>query len=322
MGSLRVIDAGLLTTIQDGRGRPGLGRFGVPTGGAADRAAARLANRLVGAPNEAPLLELTLVGPTLTFERAAHVAVTGADLGLRTDLGAIRPGHSVRLPAGTTIRGGTARHGARAYLAIEGGFFVPPVLGSASTDRRSGLGGVDGRELRAGDVLTFGDGQAGASRSVVGGMPSGAAHPAGPIRVIATPAGLGWFDEAAVEALTTTDWVVGDDADRHGLRLIGGRIGPPTGAIASLGVPLGAIQVPPSGEPIITMVDGPVTGGYPIVGVVARADHDRLAQLVPGDPVRLAAVSIADARRALEVPEPRIEIDPGDLGAGWAGSTG
>jgi urea carboxylase len=321
MGTLRVVDPGFLTTIQDPRGRPGLGRFGIPVGGAADRAAARLANRLVGAPEGAPLLELTVAGPTLVVDVPAHVALTGADLGLRTALAPLRPGHSVRLPAGTTIRSGTRRHGARAYLAIEGGFRVPPILGSPSTDRRSRLGGIDGRELRAGDVLELGAGGARPVRSVVGTAARVGADRAEPIRVVAAPPALEWFGAAALDLLVDTAWTVADDADRHGLRLLGGRIPPRETGIASVGVPLGAIQVPASGEPIVTMVDGPVTGGYPILGVVAGADHGRLAQLVPGDPGRFALVSVAEAR-ALAIEEPAVEVDLGDLAAGWAGSTG
>src|SRR5688572_16568067 len=118
MGALRVIDGGLLTTVQDASGRLRLARFGVPIGGAADVGAARLANRLVGTSESAAVLELTLAGPTLELEDPGHVAIAGADLDLRTDLGRLRPGHSIRLPAGTVIRGGPARSGARTYLAV------------------------------------------------------------------------------------------------------------------------------------------------------------------------------------------------------------
>ncbi len=316
MGTLRVIDGGLLTTVQDATGRLGLARLGVPVGGAADAGAARLANRLVGTAETAAVLELTLVGPTLELEAPAHVAVAGADLDLRTDLGRLRPGHSIRLPAGTVIRGGLARNGARGYLAVQGGFLVPPVLGSSATDRRSGFGGLEGRELRPGDRLDFEPDQDGPARSVVGSAPPDD----GPIRIVPTPASFGWFDEWATRSLVAGSWRVADDADRTGIRLVGSRIDAQTTGTASLGVPVGAIQVPPSGEPIVTMVDGPVTGGYPILAVVARVDRDRLAQLAPGADIRFASVTVGDARALEAATSPaRIEIDPGDLGAAWAG---
>ena len=324
-----VVEGGLLTTIQDVRGRPGLGRYGVPPGGAIDAEAARLAGRLVGNEADAPVLEITLQGPTLVFTAAAHVGLAGADLGAQADHQRLRPDASYRLSAGATLRftgPPSGAKGARAYLAVEGGFVVPSVLGSASTDRRSGFGGGVGRELRAGDALSVAGTASGALRALVRAHPGPPVDPGIPveIRVVATPIDLGWAGRGGLRELVAPTWNVSPASDRNGLRLTGGRIADVTGRVASVGVPVGAVQVPPSGEPIVTLADGPVTGGYPIVGVVPRLDHGRLAQLAPGATVRFRPITV-EAARALAVAvadaatRDRIELDPGDVGAGWAG---
>lgn len=328
-GEAVVLDGGLLTTIQDAGGRPGLGRFGVPPGGAMDAVAARLANRLVGNREDASVLEIAIGGPTLAWSVAAHVGLAGADLGAFSEHLRITPGFSYRLGAGAVLRFDRslgAASGARTYLAVEGGFLVEPILGSSATDRRSGFGGLDGRELRAGDVIRFPANQSGPLRAIVRAHPEPPVDPRTPaeIRVIPTPADLVWFGPEALHALTDATWTVTTESDRNGIRLTGHHVPALTGRIASLGVPVGSIQVPPSGEPIVTMVDGPVTGGYPIIGVVPRLDHGRLAQLVPGATLRFRRIGV-EAARELEravteaATRDRIEIEAGDLGPGWAG---
>jgi biotin-dependent carboxylase-like uncharacterized protein len=318
--SVRVIEPGLLTTIQDARGRPGLGRFGIPPGGAIDPAAAALANRLVGNPDRAAVLEMTLQGPALECVDGVHLALAGADLGATAADIARRPGHAYRLAAGTILRFSARRSGARAYLAVEGGFDVPAVLGSVSTDRRSGFGGMDGRPLQAGDVLRFGGGESGHGGplwSAIGPNDD----PEAPIRMIATPQSLGWFDGGTTKRFCETTWTVAPDSDRNGIRLTGATLdlGRRQSGIPSLGIPVGAVQVPPSGQPIVTLADGPVTGGYPVIAVVARRDHGRLAQAAPGTTVRFVEISVEAARRLADpADEPRIVLDDGDLAAGWA----
>jgi antagonist of KipI len=326
--TVRVIEPGLLTTIQDARGRPGLGRFGIPPGGALDRTAAALANRLVGNGADAAVLEMTLQGPVLEWVGGAHLALTGADLGATAAGIARPPGHAYRLGSGTTLQFTGRRVGARAYLAVQGGFDVPEVLGSVSTDRRSGFGGLDGRPLRAGDVLRFGGSQDRGDRvdegSQVGALfsavlPMDAADAA--VRVVVPPSSLGWFDDDAAASFCEATWTVAPDSDRNGIRLTGATLarGGPHAGIPSLGIPVGAIQVPPSGDPIVTLADGPVTGGYPVIGVVARRDHGRLAQAAPGTTLRFVAISVEAARRLANPDhEPRLVVDDGDLAAGWA----
>lgn len=328
-GELHVLDGGLLTTIQDAVGRPGRGRYGIPTGGAMDAEAARLANRLVGNRGDEAVLEITLQGPTLSVTSAAHVGLAGADLGAVSEHLRLVPGYSYRIGPGAVVRFehslGTAR-GVRAYLAVAGGFDVAPVLGSVATDRRSGFGGLGGRELRAGDILAFRGDQTGPQRGLV------RAHPEPPIdrhaptevRVIPTPGDLVWFGPEALHALVDATWTVAPDSDRNGIRLCGGHVSALTGRIPSLGVPVGSVQVPPSGEPIVTMVDGPVTGGYPVVGVVPAIDLGRLAQLAPGATLHFRRIGIDAARElahalADAATRDRIEVEPGDVGTAWAG---
>lgn len=321
-GEVRVLEPGLLTTIQDAGGRSGLGRFGIPRGGAMDAGAARLANRLVGNDGNAAVLEVTLQGPSLVWTTAAHIGLAGADLGATTEGRSLVPGHSYRLAPGGMVafertRSERADSGVRAYLAVEGGFAVDAVLGSTSTDYRSGFGGIDGRPLRAGDILRFAAKQTGPLRSAVEGRQDANAA----IAFIPSPASLGWFAPATVRAFCGSAWTVAPDSDRGGIRLTGRtRLPSPTAGTRSLAVPVGAVQVPPNGAPIVKMVDGPVTGGYPVIGVVPRFDLARLAQATPGAELRFRRISIAAARaRAREIDDlERVELDEGDFAAAWA----
>ena len=304
--TITVLEPGPLTSVQDPIGRPGWRRYGVPVGGAADRWSALLANRLVGNDDAAGLLEVTLGDATLRVERAAVVAVTGG-LGAAVDERLLPINAGTRVRAGATVRL-VPGNGARGYLAVSGGISVEGVLGSPSTDLRTGFGGHEGRAVRAGDRLAL--------------APS-SGHPArwdgqvesGPIRVVAGP------DPGSLDALLDREWTTGIDADRAGVRLDGDRIGG-SGEVASMGLPLGAIQVPPDGRPIVMLADRPVTGGYPVPACVIGADIGRVAQRLPGDPVRFASASIVEAREALRLAEARfMALDPADDDLlGWVGA--
>lgn len=307
---IEVADAGALTSVQTARGRPGWCHLGVPVGGAADPWSARLANRLVGNPDDAALLEITMLGPSLRFGAATSVALTGAafettldGLPLPLNVGRhVRPGSLLRIGPGD---------GARGYLAFGGGIEVEPVLGSSSTDLRTGFGGHDGRALRAGDRLRFG--------ASSGGMRRWLGHaPDGPIRIVAGA-------HEGLDRLIGRAWIVGADADRTGIRLDGDSIVADAPEVASMGLPLGAIQVPPDGRPIVMLADRPVTGGYPVPACVIRADISRVARLRPGDSVTFASVSMEEARDALRRAEDELAAledaeAPRDDEPGWAGA--
>ena len=319
--SIEVLEPGLLTSVQDPFGRLGWRHLGVPVSGAADPFSARLANRLVGNPDDATLLEVTLLGPELRFTAGAIAAIAGADLGASIDGRPLPPGSGVAARAGSVLHFGERRSGTRAYLAVAGGIEVPPVLGSRSTDLRSGFGGLDGRALRAGDVLECGTPTNAPSRHA-------RAVPAseGPIRVLGGPHPAR-FAPDALDGLCAGAWTVSPAADRAGIRLDGAPIRhatPESSEVPSMGLPPGAIQVPPDGLSIVMLADRPVTGGYAVLACVARADLGRVAQLSPGDGVRFGLIEADAAVAALRAREAELdaveEISAVDADVGWAGS--
>ncbi|HYI67326.1 MAG TPA: biotin-dependent carboxyltransferase family protein [Candidatus Limnocylindrales bacterium] len=310
---IEVIAAGALTSVQTADGRPGWRHLGVPVGGAADAWSARLANRLVGNPDDAALLELTLVGPELRFHAETAVALTGADFHATVDGLPLTRFSGRRVRRGALLRTGTG-DGARAYLATSGGIQVAGVLGSMATDLRTGFGGHEGRALRAGDRLTTGA-PSGRNARWTGRMPDG------PIRIVPGP----HHALLDVSALAGPEWTVGVDADRTGARLDGNTLRAGEREVASMGIPIGAIQVPPDGRPIVMLADRPVTGGYPVPACVIRADIGRVAALRTGDPVRFAAVSLQEARDAYRQLEDELVALDGAGGTaddepGWAGA--
>jgi KipI family sensor histidine kinase inhibitor len=302
-GPIKVLAPGPLTTVQD-LGRPGLAHLGVPGSGAADTASLQLANRLVGNPAGAAGLEVTLGRLVLRFDSAAVVAVAGAPARLALETpsdhgpaGDHQPAHGTAfaVPAGSVLRIGAPAVGLRSYLAVAGGIDVPPVLGSRSTDRLSGLGPSP---LRPGDRLAVGR-----ARSPIlmppdhrpdTAVPTAAADPV-PLRVIPGPRD-DWFTPDALATLTADRYQVTQASDRTGLRLVGPALlrspGRP-GELPSEGVAAGSLQVTHDGQPILLLADHPTTGGYPVIAVVVTADLDLAAQLRPGQRVRFA-ISRAD----------------------------
>lgn len=296
---LDVLEPGVLTTVQD-LGRRGFRRLGVSWAGALDEPAARAANSLLANEPGAALLECTLGGPRLRFLCATHFAVTGADLGAilqRDDLGAWPVPLGVRTFArpGNELFFERRRAGCRAYLAVAGGVAVPFVLGSRATDLGGGFGGQGGRALQQGDRLAAG---APARRppTLERWSPPRAAPGPVPLRVVLGPQEQR-FETASLARFVSEAYAVAPASNRVGCRLAGPRLEHSGGAeIPSEGMVPGSIQVPPDGQPIVMLADGPTTGGYAKVGTVIGADLPRLAQLVPGiDSVRFEAVSVEEA---------------------------
>jgi biotin-dependent carboxylase-like uncharacterized protein len=279
--ALEVLDAGALTTVQDG-GRPGWAHLGVPRSGALDQPALRLANRLVGNAETAAGLETTLTGMRFRLARATAFAVTGAHCDVRVDGRPVAWGLAHAAPAGAEIRVGAATEGVRSYVALAGGLDVPPVLGSRSTDVLSGTGPPP---LRAGDLLPLGRPHR---------APHGATavpHPRrGALRIRLGPR-VDWFTAAAVEALDGATYSVAADSNRIGLRLAGPAVARARDEeLPSEGMVLGAVQVPPSGQPVVFLHDHPTTGGYPVVAVVLAEDLPVCAQARPGERLTLRVV--------------------------------
>ncbi len=279
---IEVIDPGGLTTVQD-LGRPGWAHLGVPPSGAVDRAALRLANRLVGNDEGAAALETTLRGPALRFDRPAVVALAGAPVPARAGERELAMHATEAVAAGEVVRLGTARTGLRTYLAVRGGIAAEPVLGSAATDLLTGLGPDP---LAAGARLRLADRARAWPAATVAPVPALAPDPV--LGVVAGPRD-DWFAPAALDVLRTARWAVAPASNRVGVRLTGPRLERVRDdELASEGVLAGALQVPPSGTPILLLADHPTTGGYPVIAVVVTADLPRAGQLRPGDEVRFA----------------------------------
>lgn len=280
---VEVIDSGLQTTVQD-LGRYGFGRMGFAANGAADRASLIRANRLVGNPDGAAGLEMTLAGPALRFHRRAGIAVTGAEMSPLLNglpLPANRP--LGVMPGDEVVFRSVAGSGARAYLAITGGIDVPVVMGSRSTDLTAGIGGFEGRALRAGDRLAIGTERRPAAAAPTRVTPL---DPSIPFTVMPGPEADRFPDDVWERFLTAT-FDVGVDSNRMGLRLEGPRLTPGGPAdILSEGVVRGVIQVTGEGQPIVMMPGHATIGGYVRIATVVAADLDRLGQLRPGDRIR------------------------------------
>ncbi len=299
---IEVTDGGRWTTIQD-RGRPGLERFGIPPGGAADWFAARVANDLVGNQPDAALLECTATGATLRFDDEAIVAVTGGQAASIADWEAFR------VARGSSLVVGAIAPGLRMYIAIRGGIDVSLVLGSRSYCQRGAFGGGWGRPVARGDRLPIGQ--------LVGHEPASKPWPPshrlplrGPweVRVIAGPQ-TDAFASDALERLTATACRVTPEIDRMGLRLETPGVRLQSEEILTVPMTAGAIQVTPSGGLIVLHVDHQTTGGYPVIATVINADLPLLAQARPGDTVRFRAVDTEEAARALRRMSGWLELD-------------
>jgi biotin-dependent carboxylase-like uncharacterized protein len=284
LAELAVLRPGPLTTVQD-LGRRGAAHQGVPRSGALDEPAHRAANRLVGNPPGAATLETTLGGITVRALGAPLlVAVTGAPAPVRVDGHPAAWGEAVRLPAGATLDVGPADAGVRGYLAVRGGIAVPPVLGSRSTDLLTGLGPAP---LRAGELLPIGVPDDAASRAPAAELVPLPAMPTELVLRLLPGPRADWFLPGSLLALARARYQVAPASNRVALRTEGpALIRARHGELASEGMVLGAIQVPPDGHPVVLLADHPVTGGYPVLGVVPEADLPAAAQARPGTPVR------------------------------------
>lgn len=295
MNTLTVLSPGLLTTVQD-LGREGNGPIGVSASGAADALSLRIGNKLVGNPERAAALEMTLLGGTFQFSQDATIALVGSDFGSMLDDRAVPLYATVSVQAGQTIRFGPTKSGARAYLCIRGGISVPELLGSRSTHLLSGMGGFEGRALRKGDALPLGD---------VANLPSPQSFDErwhallAPRKTIRVTPGPQWdnFSEAVRKNFLEQTYVVTEEANRMGIRLKGSQFElASTGEMITEGVSLGAIQVTPSGQPIILFVEQQTTGGYPKIANVIAADLSSVGQLRPRDEIRFELVTMEAAR--------------------------
>jgi KipI family sensor histidine kinase inhibitor len=295
--TVTVVRPGLLTTVQD-QGRWGHQSSGVPVSGALDVVSHRLANLLVGNAADAATLEVTLAGPELRIDRAARVAVAGADLQAALDGAVIPPGVSRQCRAGSVLRFGERAWGARAYVAFDGGIDTPVVLGSRATHVGAALGGFGGRALAAGDRVRIGPAAASQTSRINADRPIRIAGGAR-LRVLPGPQD-DFFAESAFAVLEGTRFVVTPQSNRMGYRLSGAVIPRASDReMISDAAFAGGIQIPASGQPILLMSDRQTTGGYPQLAIVITADLPMAGQLAPGDWVEFTRCTRAEAIAAV-----------------------
>lgn len=309
-GILRVVRAGPGHTIQDA-GRPGYLRFGVTPAGPMDWQAFRTAHlALDNDPATAAALEISVGGLELACEEAGlWVAVCGGDFSWKHSGREVGPAARFHLQPGDTLAVRPGAFGSYTYLAVEGGFDTPIVLGSRATHTRSFIGGIDGRMLQAGDRLAclamqMGSRDTGFSEARIDAPWLG--RDDAPLRVVLGPQ-EDYFSAEAIAAFFANEFRVTTTADRMAYRLAGQEIAHQKGFnIVTDGVALGAIQIAGDKQPLVLMADRQPTGGYPKIGHVVRVDISRLAQLRPGDPCRFVEASVDAARAALLAREEEI----------------
>lgn len=303
--TLKIINPGLSISIQD-LGRPGYFHLGIPISGAMDRYALRAANMLVGNTEDAACLEAVFLGPQIEFLEDKIVAVTGADMPVKLDGEAQPSWTSFSVKAGQVMSFDFLKTGARIYIAISGGIDTPPKLGSRSTYTIGALGGLEGRNLMAGDEIPTGKSSSGQANATV---PSNLRHGPGNPAELRVLTGLYWhrITEKSQQQFFADEWSVAPEADRMGYRFQGGTAlefnerEQPFGAgsdpsnIVDGCYCYGSIQVPGGSEPIVLHRDAVSGGGYFTIGAVISADMDFIGQLQPHTPLRFIQVTMAEA---------------------------
>ena len=319
--SLRILRPGLLTTVQD-LGRYGYQQDGIIVSGAADAAALRVGNLLVGNEENAAGLEVTLLGPKIRFEADHLIALTGAHLSPTLNNQPVERNRAIWVAAGAELAFGPAVAGCRAYLAVAGGVAVPLVLGSRATYLRAVFGGLEGRALRTGDELPVGAPSAigtqltqalahpnrdwAAARFTPGSDLCPTPRPEPVIRAVRGPE-YAQFSAGSQQAFWQEPFAVSTEADRMGCRLQGVRLARRIDTeLLSSAVTFGTVQVPADGQPIVLLADHQTTGGYPRLAQVISADLSALAQLRPGQRLRFQEVTLAEAQALYLAQEARV----------------
>lgn len=314
---IEIIRPGLLTTVQDG-GRRGYQGFGVPVCGAMDWRALATANILAGNDWEEAALEITAMGPAIRFCCDAVFALCGADFSATLNGTPLSSCGAFLAHEGDELEMGAAKGGFRSYLAVSGGFDVPLFLSSRSTCLSAHFGGFNGRALQKNDKIGLREPQLWL-RNLPGRRVTTVTEQACPVRVVLGPQHEA-FSEEGLETFFSSEYKIGMQSDRMGCRMEGSAVALREGTspnILSDGVAMGSIQVP-NGQPIVMMADRQTTGGYVKLGGVITADLPLLAQKRPGDTVRFACVTVAEAQSALRKETRKLraleaELNRGDL---------
>ena len=307
MTNMKILSPGPLSTVQDS-GRFGYMRTGFSPSGAMDTYSMKIANILVGNLPGDGVIEMTMMGMTVSFDGTAVIALTGADMKpyRNSEEDPLPLYTAIEVHKGDVIRMGTAGSGMRGYLAVAGGFDLPIVMGSLSTNLKCGLGGYKGRKLQAGDEIPL---RQSIPLSLIGARKATAENDYKKeitVRVVLGPQ-EDYFTDKGIQTFLGSWYTVSGQSDRMGVRLEGNKIENKNGVdIISDGIATGAVQIPASGTPIIMMADRQTTGGYAKIATVISADLKQMAQATPGTKIRFTAVSEAEAVKLKKEEETRL----------------
>ena len=300
---MNITFAGPLTTVVDG-GRYGYMSVGFSSGGAMDLYSMRVANILVGNEMDEGTLEMTFMGIEADFDSDAVIAVTGADMSPEINGEPMPMYEAVTVHSGDRLSMKKAKSGMRAYLAVSGGFDIPRVMGSYSTNLKCALGGYEGRKLKAGDALPLKRGSRLIAERKTEKENSYEKNIS--VRVVLGPQS-DYFTDKGIRDFLSRPYTVSDKSDRMGIRLSGEPVENKNGVdIISDAIVMGSVQITSSGEPIIMMADRQTTGGYAKIATVITADLGLLAQSYPGAEIRFVAVSYNKAVRLLKKQNKRL----------------
>ncbi len=307
MKSLKIIQPGILTTVQD-YGRIGYGQFGVPAAGVMDRLSMELANILVGNDRKEAVLEMTMMGPTLEAKSNIVIAITGANMNPKVNGNEVNMYETIYLNKGDILELSYTENGCRAYMAVYGGFDLPVIMGSKSTYLRAKIGGNNGEKIKANDILNINE----AKNKYIGTrkiprkkIPSYSNELT--LRVILGPE-EDYFTKEGIDTFLNSEYVLTKQWDRMGLRFDGPQIKHKDGAdIISNGINFGAIQIPGHGRPIIMMADRQTTGGYTKIANIISVDLPYVAQLKTGNRVRFESITIDEAHELIKVQEKGVD---------------
>jgi len=296
MPSIKVHKPGLCTSIQD-IGRIGYQQFGIPVSGAMDEFAFTVANYLVERDKKNAVLEIQFLGPSLEFDFDVTIAITGADIQPKINHQDVKMWQSIQVKKGDLLSFGSLKNGIRTYLAFSAEIDVPIVMGSKSTLLKSKLGGLEGRALKTGDVISFKNVKVLSKKHSLDEkyIPEYSHHQ--DIRIVLGPQDY-YFEESAIKTMLKNTYQVTKDADRMGMRLAGEAIKHKGKAdIISDAAVFGSIQIPGNGQPIILLADRQTTGGYTKIATVIKADLPKLAQMLPNDTLKFNLVNIEEAQK-------------------------
>lgn len=294
--AVKIVLPGAVMTVQDG-GRYGYQEAGVQVSGAMDQMAFRNANYLVGNEEPEAVLEVTLFGGTLEFTEDTITAITGADMEPVVDGDPVEMNCPLLIRKGQILTLGMTRQGCRTYLAFAGGIDVPLVMGSRSTNLKCAFGGYGGHALKEGDVLELGKPKLSFDRVKRRRTKGIETEKIIEVRAVPGPQ-QEYFTEAGEKAFYSGTYTITDQSDRMGYRLKGPSVESKNGTdIISDAIPLGAVQIPPSGQPIVLLADRQTTGGYAKIAVVCSFDIPKLVQGRPGDKVRFLKTDVKTAQK-------------------------